>query len=87
MDKYRPLSPYIEHVLRCARTGRDPNPNAKRYERMEFWDEIMETHIRGTEAALRMSHELETAIRQAAKERNSKEANKETNAIQTKKEE
>jgi len=87
MDKYRPPSPYIEHVFRCSLTGRDPNPDEKRYERMQFWDEIMENHVRSIEAALRMSQELETAIRQAAKERNGKEANQETNAIQTKKEE
>jgi hypothetical protein len=39
------------------------------------------------EAALRMSHELETAIRQEAKERNSKEANQETNNTKIEKEE
>lgn len=86
MDKYKPPSPYIEHVFRCSLTGRDPHPDAKRYERMQFWDEIMETHIRGTEAALRMSQEMEKEIRQAAKERISKDVNRETN-IQDKKEE
>jgi hypothetical protein len=75
MDKYKPPSPYIEHVFRCSFTGRDPNPHEKRYERMQFWDEIMETHIRGTEAALRMSDELETAIRQAADESKDDEHN------------
>src|SRR3989304_6270395 len=87
MDKYKPPSPYIEHVFRCSLTGRDPNPDEKRYERMQFWDEIMETHIRSTEAALRMSQELETMIRHEAKERNSNGDNQKTNAIQTKKEE
>ncbi len=67
MDKYRPPSPYIEHIFRCSVTGRDPNPDEKRYERLRFWDEIIDNHIRGTEAALRMSHDLETTIRQAAK--------------------
>jgi hypothetical protein len=87
MDKYRPPSPYIEHVFRCSLTGRDPNPDEKRYERMQFWDEIMETHIRSTEAALRMSDELETAIRQEAKERNNEEVNTEINATKIAKEE
>ncbi|MDP2268304.1 MAG: hypothetical protein Q8K46_03960 [Deltaproteobacteria bacterium] len=68
MDKYRPPSPYIEHVFRCSLTGRDPNPDEKRYERLRFWDEIIVNHARSTEAALRMSDELETAIRQAADE-------------------
>ena len=87
MDKYRPPSPYIEHVFRCSLTGRDPNPDEKRYQRMQFWDEIMETHIRSTEAALRMSDELETAIRQAAKESNNEEVNTEINATKIEKEE
>ncbi|HLA28234.1 MAG TPA: hypothetical protein VJZ49_10110 [Syntrophales bacterium] len=47
----------------------------------------METHIRSTEAALRMSHELETAIHQAAKERNDEEVNAEINATKIEKEE
>ncbi|MDO9585681.1 MAG: hypothetical protein Q7I93_04250 [Syntrophales bacterium] len=47
---------------------------------MMFWDEIIDNHVRSTEAALRMSQELETAIRQAAKERNDEEVNKEINA-------
>ena len=86
MDKYRPPSPYIEHVFRCSLTGRDPNPDEKRYERMQFWDEIMETHIRSTTAALKMSDELETAIRQAAKEHNDEEVNKEINVTKIGKE-
>lgn len=80
MDKYRSPSPYIEHVFRCSLTGRDPNPDEKRYERMMFWDEIFENHAESTGTALRMSQELETAIRQAAKERNDEEVNKEINA-------
>ena len=36
MDKYKPPSPYIEHVFRCSLTGRDPQPDAARYERMQF---------------------------------------------------
>ena len=47
---------------------------------MMFWDEIVDNHNRSTEAALRMSQELETAIRQAAKERSDEEVNKEINA-------
>ena len=78
--KYKPPSPYIEHVFRCSLTERDPNPDEKRYERMMFWDEIVDNHNRSTEAALRMSQELETAIRQAAKERSDEEVNKEINA-------
>jgi hypothetical protein len=77
MDKYRPPSPYIEHIFRSSLTGRDPNPDEKRYERLRFWDEIIDNHIRGTEAALRMSHDLETTIRQAAK----KHINEETETI------
>ena len=86
MDKYRSPSPYIEHVFRCSLTGRDPNPDEKRYERMQFWDEIMENHVRSTEAALRMSQELETSIRQKAKKHNSEEVNKEINATKIGKE-
>jgi hypothetical protein len=86
MDKYRPPSPYIEYVLRCSLTGRDPNPDEKRYERMQFWGEIFEHHAKSTEAALRMSQELETAIRQAAKECNDEEVNKEINATKIRKE-
>lgn len=87
MEKYRPPSPYIEHIFHCSITGADPNPDEKRYERMLFWDEPLEGHIRSTEAALRMSHELETAIRQEAREKIAKEVNQATNDIQTKKEE
>jgi len=81
------LSPYIEHVFQCSLTGRDPHPDAKRYERMMFWDEIINNHIRGTEMALRMSREMEAAIRKAAKEQSGNEANQETNTIQIRKEE
>ena len=73
MDKYRPPSPYIEHVFRCSLTGRDPNPDEKRYERLRFWDEIIESHARSTEAAIRMSQEIEAAIRQAADENKNNE--------------
>ncbi len=79
MDKYRPPSPYIEHIFRCSVTGRDPNPDEKRYERLRFWDEIIVNHARGIEAALRMSHDLETTIRQAAKTHINEES--ETNNI------
>ena len=88
MEKYRPPSPYIEHVFHCSITGADPHPDAKRYERMQFWDEIMEGHVRSTAAAIRMSQAVETAIRQETKENgDAKEVNQETNVIQTKKEE
>lgn len=88
MEKYRPPSPYIEHVFHCSITGADPHPDADRYERMRFWDEIMEGHVRSTEAAIRMSQAVETAIRQETKENDdAKEINQETNAIQTKEEE
>ena len=80
-------SSYLEHIFQCSLTGRDPHPDQKRYERMMFWDEIINDHIRGTEMALRMSEEMETAIREAAKEENGKEANQEINTIQIKKEE
>lgn len=80
-------SPYIEHIFQCSLTGRDPHPDAKRYERMMFWDEIINNHIRGTEMALRMSREMEAAIRRAAKEVEGKEANQETKTIQIRKEE
>ena len=90
MDKYKPLSPYIEHVLRCARTGRDPNPEAKRYERWQFWDEIIETHAGSIEKAQRMSQNLDALLRQEAKESGSKEGsqevNQETSATQSEKE-
>lgn len=75
MDKYRPPSPYIEHVFRCSLTGRDPNPDEKRYERLRFWDEIIESHVRSTEAAIRTSQEIEAAIRQAADENKNNENN------------
>ena len=84
MEKYRPPSPYIEHVFHCSITGADPNPDEKRYERMLFWDEIMEGHIRSTEAALRMSQALETTIRQETKENCDKEVNQETNNTEIK---
>ena len=86
MNKNKP-SPYLEHIFQCSLTGRDPHPDQKRYERMMFWDEIMNNHIEGTAMALRMSEEMEKAIRKAAKEQNGKEANQKTNTIQTKKEE
>jgi hypothetical protein len=54
---------------------------------MMFWDEIINNHIRGTEMALRMSREMEAAIRRAAKEVEGKEANQETKTIQIRKEE
>jgi hypothetical protein len=87
MDLYKPLSPYIEHVLRCARTGRDPNPDAKRYERMEFWDEDLRSHSRNTEAALSMYKSQETETRQADQERTEIEVNKEINPTHKEKEE
>ena len=86
MDRKKP-SPYIEHVLRCSLTGRDPDPDEKRYERMTFWDEIIHTHIRGTERALKMSQELEAMLRQEARERSGNEVNQETNPVQDRKEE
>lgn len=81
------LSPYLEHIFQCSLTGRDPHPDAKRYERMMFWDEIINNHMKSTAMALRMSEEMETAIRKAAKEHDGKEVNQETSTIQIRKEE
>lgn len=81
------LSLYLEHIFQCSLPGCDPHPDAKRYERMMFWDEIINNHIKSTTMALRMSEEMETAIRKAAKEQNGKEADRETNTIQIQKEE
>ena len=65
MDK---LSPYIEHRLNCSITGQDPNPDAKRYERMSLWDEIITAHVDGMIAVLRKSQEMEAAMRAKARE-------------------
>ena len=64
------LSPYIEHCLQCSSTGRDPNPDAKRYEKMSLWDEIINAHVNGMIAVLRMSQEVEAAMRARARENN-----------------
>ena len=69
MDK---LSPYIEHCLNCSITGRDPNPDAKRYEKMSLWDEIIDAHVSGMVALLRISQEAEAAMRARARENNQK---------------
>ena len=66
------LSPYIEHCLNCSITGRDPNPDAKRYEKMSLWDEIIDAHVSGMVALLRISQEAEAAMRARAKENNQK---------------
>ena len=57
------LSPYIEHCLKCSITGRDPNPDDKFYRRLELWDEIINTHVRGMNAALRISQRAEETMR------------------------
>jgi hypothetical protein len=75
MDKNKP-SPYIEHVFRCSLTGRDPDPDAKRYEKWELWDEIINAHINGMNAVLRISREAETAMRAKARENNNIDSNK-----------
>jgi hypothetical protein len=49
--------------------------------------EIINNHMKSTAMALRMSEEMEAAIRKAAKEQNGKEADQETNTILIKKEE
>ena len=64
------LSPYIEHCLQCSITGRDPNPDAKRYEKMSLWDEIINAHITGMNTALRLSQEAEAAMRAGIRENN-----------------
>ena len=64
------LSPYIEHCLKCSIVGRDPNPDAKRYEKMSLWDEIIDAHINGMNTALRLSQEAEAAMRAQARENN-----------------
>ena len=64
------LSPYIEHCLNCSITGRDPNPDAKRYEKMSLWDEIIDAHVSGMVALLRISQEAEAAMRAQARENN-----------------
>lgn len=64
------LSPYIEHCLKCSIVGRDPNPDAKRYEKMSFWDEIIDAHINGMNTALMLSQEAEAAMRARARENN-----------------
>ncbi len=64
------LSPYIEHCLHCSITGRDQNPDAKRYEKMSLWDEIINAHVNGMIAVLRMSQEVEAAMRAEARENN-----------------
>jgi len=62
------LSPYIEHCLNCSITGRDPNPDDKFYRRLELWDEIINTHVRGMNAALRISQRAEETMRVKARE-------------------
>ena len=64
------LSPYIEHGLNCSITGRDPNPDAKRYEKMSLWNEILSAHVNGMNAALRLSQKAEAAMRVRARENN-----------------
>jgi len=76
------LSPYIEHCLKCSVTGRDQNPDAKRYEKMALWDEIINAHINGMNTALRLSQEAEAAMRAQARENNQN-----NNAHQDRKEE
>ena len=51
------LSPYIEQCLKCSITGRDPNPDSKRYEKMSLWDEIIKAHHKGQNTALRPSQD------------------------------
>ena len=76
------LSPYIDHCLKCSIVGRDPNPDAKRYEKMSLWDEIINAHINGMNTALRLSQEAEAAMRAQARENNQN-----NNAHQDRKEE
>lgn len=66
------LSTYIEHCLQCSITGRDPNPDAKRREKMAFWDEIINAHVNGMIALLRISQEADAAMRAQARENNQK---------------
>jgi hypothetical protein len=64
------LSPYIEHCLKCSIVGRDPNPDAKRYEKLELWDEIINAHVNGMNTLLRISQQTEAAMRAKARENN-----------------
>ena len=64
------LSPYIEHCLNCSNTGQDLNPEAKRYEKMSLWDEIITAHVNGMIAVLRNSQKVEAAMRARARENN-----------------
>jgi hypothetical protein len=34
------LSHHTEYLLNCSIMGRDPNPDSRRQEKMEMWDEI-----------------------------------------------
>ncbi|HOD98743.1 MAG TPA: hypothetical protein PLU95_02795 [Syntrophales bacterium] len=69
------LSPYIEHCLNCAITGQDPNPDDKFYRKLELWDEIINTHVWGMNAALRISQQAEEAMRIKARENNDNDSN------------
>ncbi|MDO9559720.1 MAG: hypothetical protein Q7I89_08550 [Syntrophales bacterium] len=64
------LSPYIEYVFQCSLTGMDPNPDAKRYEKIELWDEIINAHVNGMNTLLRISQQTEAAMRAKARENN-----------------
>jgi len=69
------LSPYIEHCLNCSITGRDPNPDDKFYRKLELWDEIINTHVRGMNAALRISREFEDAAKEEARQNKNNDSN------------
>jgi len=64
------LSPYIDHVFQCTLTGRDPHPDAKRYEKLELWDEIINAHVNGMNTLLRISQQTEAVMRAKARENN-----------------
>jgi len=64
------LSPYIEHCLKCSITGRDPNPDDKFYRKLELWDEIINTHVQGMNAGLRISRQTEAMMRAKARQNN-----------------
>ena len=69
------LSPYIEHCLNCAITGQDPNPDDKFYRKLELWDEIINTHVWGMNAALRISREFEDVTKEEARENKNNDSN------------